>query len=427
MTNIDWPISDYAEFRPFTAEKCNESCFQDCLCAFAVFRNETCWKKKLPLSNGRVDVSLNSKAFFKVRKDNTTLQFSPMPNPDDKKKKSSNTLIPMESVILATSIFVSFMFSAAVCLGFSSFSRRNNYQQLQEATNGFTEELGRGAFGVVYKGTIQIGSGVQVAVKKLNCVIQDGEKEFKTELSVIGKTHHKNLVCLVGYCDEGQHRLLVYEFLSNGTLASFLFADTKPSWTQRIEIACGVAKGLLYLHEECSTQVIHCDIKPQNILLDDYYTARISDFGLAKLLMMNQSHTHTAIRGTKGYVAPEWFRNMPITAKVDVYGFGVVLLEIICCRRSVDVDNSFEERAILTDWVYDCYRGGMLDAVLVLDNEVQALDDRMKPEKLVMIAIWCIQDDPSLRPTMRKVVQMLEGVVEVHVPPCPSPYTTRTG
>ncbi|VVA31695.1 PREDICTED: G-type lectin S-receptor [Prunus dulcis] len=184
-----------------------------------------------------------------------------------------------------------------------------SYRELQEATNGFTEELGRGAFGVVYKGTIKIGSGVQVAVKKLNCVIQDGEKEFKTELSVIGKTHHKNLVCLVGYCDEGEHRLLVYEFLSNGTLASFLFADTKPSWTQRIEIACGVAKGLLYLHEECSTQVIHCDIKPQNILLDDYYTARISDFGLAKLLMMNQSHTHTAIRGTKGYVAPEEHAN----------------------------------------------------------------------------------------------------------------------
>ncbi|PQM38495.1 G-type lectin S-receptor-like serine/threonine-protein kinase RLK1 [Prunus yedoensis var. nudiflora] len=412
---------------------------------YMMLRSETCLKKKLPLSNGRVDMSLNSKAFIKVRKDNSTLQFPPMPNPDDKKtkKKSSNTLIRVESIILAASIFVSFMFCAAACLGFFFVFRKKHvrsvenildsnlhsfsYQELQEATNGFTEELGRGAFGVVYKGTIQIGSGVQVAVKKLNGVIQDGEKEFKTELRVIGKTHHKNLVCLVGYCDEGQHRLLVYEFLSKGTLASFLFADTKPSWTQRNEIACGVAKGLLYLHEECSTQVIHCDIKPQNILLDDYYTARISDFGLAKLLMINQSKTHTAIRGTKGYVAPEWFSNMPITAKVDVYSFGVVLLEIICCRRSVDVDNSREERAILTDWVYDCYRGGMLDAVLVLDNEVQALDDRMKPEKLVMIAIWCIQDDPSLRPTMRKVVQMLEGVVEVHLPPCPSSHTTRTG
>ncbi|PRQ35358.1 putative protein kinase RLK-Pelle-SD-2b family [Rosa chinensis] len=187
-----------------------------------------------------------------------------------------------------------------------------------------------------------------------------------------------------------------------------------------MEIAYGVAKGLLYLHEECTTQIIHCDIKPQNILLDDNYNARISDFGLAKLLMTNQSKTHTAIRGTKGYVAPEWFRNMAITTKVDVYCFGVVLLEIICCRRSVDMDNDYEETAILMDWVYDCYREGLLEAIL--DHKVDALDYEMKLEETVMIALWCIQEDPSLRPTMRKVVQMLEGVVEVHVPPCPSPY-----
>ncbi|ONH99196.1 hypothetical protein PRUPE_6G017200 [Prunus persica] len=441
LTNTDWPTSDYVKVYPFTAERCNESCFQDCLCAVAIFRSETCWKKKLPLSNGRVDVNLNSQAFIKVRKDNSTLQFPPMPNPDDKKtkKKSSNTVICVESIILAASIFVSFMFSAAACRGFFFVFRKKHvrsvenildsnlhsfsYQELQEATNGFTEELGRGTFGVVYKGTIQIGSGVQVAVKKLNGVIQDGEKEFKTELRVIGKTHHKNLVCLVGYCDEGQHRLLVYEFLSKGTLASFLFTDIKPSWRQRIEIAYGVSRGLLYSHEDCGTQIIHCDIKPQNILLDDYYTARISDFGLAKLLMMNQSKTHTAIRGTKGYVAPEWFRNMPITTKVDVYSFGVVLLEIICCRRSVDVENNCEEKVILTDWVYDCYLEGELDAVV--DYEVQALGDKTTLEKFVMVAIWCIQEDPSVRPNMKKVVQMLEGVVEVKVPPCPSAFVSQ--
>ncbi|TQD99892.1 hypothetical protein C1H46_014505 [Malus baccata] len=138
-------------------------------------------------------------------------------------------------------------------------------------------------------------------------------------------------------------------------------------------------------------------------------------------MLMNQSQTHTAIRGTKGYVAPEWFRNLPITTKVDVYSFGVVLLEIICCRRSVDMEGNCEESAILTYWVYDCYVDGGLDAVV--DYEVEALGDRTTLEKFVMVAIWCIQEDPSLRPTMRKVVQMLEGVVEVPVPPCPSPYT----
>ncbi|XP_068338113.1 G-type lectin S-receptor-like serine/threonine-protein kinase LECRK4 [Pyrus communis] len=437
LTNTDWPNSDYVQLNSFTSDECNESCYQDCLCAVAVFRSETCWKKKLPLSNGRVDVSLNSQTFIKVRKDNATLQSLPKPIPDDKEKRRKS-VIRVESVLLGTSIFVNFVLSSALCLGFFFIFRKKpvrpstdivldsnlrsfSYEELREATNGFNEELGKGAFGVVFKGVMQIGSGVEVAVKKLNYVMQDVEKEFKTELKVIGQTHHKNLVRLFGYCDEGQQRLLVYEFLRNGTLASFLFSDIKPSWRQRIEIAYGVAQGLLYLHEECGTQIIHCDIKPQNILLDDYYTARISDFGLAKLLLMNQSQTHTAIRGTKGYVAPEWFRNLPITTKVDVYSFGVVLLEIICCRRSVDMEGNCEERAILTYWVYDCYVEGGLDAVV--DCEVEALGDRTTLEKFVMVAIWCIQEDPSLRPTMKKVVQMLEGVVEVPVPPSPSPYT----
>ncbi|KAF3974617.1 hypothetical protein CMV_002067 [Castanea mollissima] len=139
---------------------------------------------------------------------------------------------------------------------------------------------------------------------------------------------------------------------------------------------------------------------------------------------MGQSHTNTAIRGTKGYVAPEWFRNMPVTAKVDVYSFGVMLLEIICCRRSVDMESGREETAILTDWAYDCFREGTLDALV--ERDMEALEDREKLERFVMIAIWCIQEDPSLRPTMRKVMQMLEGVVDVSVPPSPSPFTTTT-
>lgn len=168
-----------------------------------------------------------------------------------------------------------------------------------------------------------------MAVKKLNRMVEDGEKEFKTEVSAIARTHHKNLVQLLGYYDEGEQRVLVYEYMSNGTLASFLFGNNRPSWNQRSHIALGIAKALWYLHEECTTQIIHCDIKPQNVLLDDYYNARISDFGLAKLLMVNQSRTNTGIRGTKGYVSPEWFRNTTVTTKVDVYSFGVLLLEII--------------------------------------------------------------------------------------------------
>ena len=293
------------------------------------------------------------------------------------------------------------------------------YKELAEATDNFKEEVGRGSFGVVYKGLIQMSSIHTVAVKKLDRVFQDGEKEFKNEVMVIGQTHHKNLVRLIGFCEEGQHRLLVYEFLNNGTLANFLFSNAKPNWNQRSKIAFGIARGLLYLHEECSTQIVHCDIKPQNVLLDENYNAQISDFGLAKLLMMNQSQTKTNIRGTKGYVAPEWFRNRPVTAKVDVYSYGVLLLEIISRRKSIDVETGGENYDILTDWAFDCYKSGKLD--VLVEGDMEALSAVREVERFLMVAIWCIQEDPSLRPTMRKVTQMLEGVVEVDVPPNPSP------
>ncbi|XP_050369376.1 G-type lectin S-receptor-like serine/threonine-protein kinase LECRK3 [Argentina anserina] len=430
LENTDWLTSSYEQLNDSTADTCSQSCLQDCSCAVAIYSNQTCRKKRLPLSYGREDRNFNATTFVKLMTGLTDLTG---------KNNKSHTFwghAGVGTALLGTSVFVNFMLGAAICLGlsFGYFRRKHaginpqnnldtnlksfSHKELEEATNGFNEELGKGSFGVVYKGIIQIGSGVQVAVKKLHCVIHDGEREFKTELNIIGRTHHKNLVHLVGYCDEGQHRSLVYEFLSNGTLASFLFGDEKPSWRQRMEIAYDVAKGLLYLHEECTTQIIHCDIKPQNILLDDNYIARISDFGLAKLLMTNQSQTHTAIRGTKGYVAPEWFRNMPITTKVDVYSFGVVLLEIIFCRRSVDMETNCEEKAILIDWVYDCYLAGMLESVL--DHKFDAVEGEMKLEETVMIALWCIQEKPSLRPAIRQVVQMLEGLVQVQVPPCPS-------
>ena len=196
-----------------------------------------------------------------------------------------------------------------------------------ESANGFKEELGRGAFGVVYKGIIRAsGSSILVAVKKLDRIANNGDKEFETVVNVIGKTHHKNLVQLVGFCKENDQRLLVYEYMSNGSLADYLFGDQRPGWVARIKIAQGIARGLVYLHEECTTQIIHCDIKPQNILIDEHHNARISDFGMAKLLALNQTHTNTAIR------------NKPVTTKVDVYSFGVLLLEIICCRKSASME-----------------------------------------------------------------------------------------
>ncbi|XXG46268.1 hypothetical protein AAC387_Pa02g1154 [Persea americana] len=191
----------------------------------------------------------------------------------------------------------------------------------------------------------------------------------------------------------------------------------RPDWNQRMQIALGVARGLVYLHEECSKQVIHCDINPQNILLDECFTPRISGFGLAKLMSTDQTRSITGIRGTKGYVAPEWFRDMPITAKVDVYSFGVLLLEIICCRRNLEMDQENEDRVILSDWAYDCYAEMRLDKLV--ENDEEAMDDMKRVERTVMVAIWCIQENPTMRPCMVKVTEMLEGVVEVSKPPHP--------
>ncbi|GAB4835160.1 hypothetical protein Ancab_000068 [Ancistrocladus abbreviatus] len=442
MPNTDWPNSDYDKLDNFSPEDCKNSCMNDCFCDLAILRDGTCWKKKLPLANGRMDVSVTSRAFIKVKDsvDGAPTPTDPLaPNPDPGNNR--NKLNIVVSVLLGGSVFVNIILIVIVgfCI-FFFYNRQFNqgqggkprggynicsfsYKELEEATSGFKEELGRGAFGVVYKGVMGSTPGDQqlVAVKKLKSgLLNEAEREFKTVVQVIGQTHHKNLVQLIGFCEEKEHRLLVYEFMSNGSLADFLFSDFKLSWMERIRIAQGIARGLLYLHEECSTQIIHCDIKPQNILLDEYHNARISDFGLAKLLMLNQSQTHTAIRGTKGYVAPEWFKNKPVTVKVDVYSYGVLLLEIVCCRRSLSPEmiRGEENGAVLTDWALDCYQAGKLDALV--PNDMEVLDDWQRFEKFVMVAIWCIQEDAAMRPTIKKVTQMLEGVIQVPCPPCSS-------
>ena len=202
--------------------------------------------------------------------------------------------------------------------------------------------------------------------------------------------------------------------MTNGSLADFLFKsddDGRPTWEERVGIALNVAQGILYLHEECETQIIHCDIKPENILMSEQKLAKLADFGLAKLLKSDQSRTYTALRGTRGYVAPEWHRNMAITVKADVYSFGVVLLEIICCRRVVNMDIP-EDQVTLENWVYHCLEANELD-MLVKEDEL----DTSKLREMIKLGLCCIQDEPSLRPSMKKVVLMLEGILEIPSPP----------
>ncbi|XP_021728908.1 G-type lectin S-receptor-like serine/threonine-protein kinase RLK1 [Chenopodium quinoa] len=447
LQNTDFIYNDFERVDSRSEADCKYSCLKDCFCAAASFQlsgdNSGCWKKKAPLFNGRKDSTINQNFWIKVEKVN--MSNDPL-NPFVTATAKGKMTTPIK-VLFGGSVSVNLLLLVAIGFGLyfiyhkklkesnkgqmKALSEYNHvhyfsYQELNEATNGFKEELGRGAFGVVYKGMVNGGGpSIYVAVKKLDRISSDTDEEFKTEVNVIGQTHHKNLVQLVGFCKEGDQRLLVYEYMSNGSLADYLFGDMRPSWIDRVQIAQGTATGLLYLHEECSTQIIHCDIKPQNILLDEYHNARISDFGLAKLLVLNQTHTNTAIRGTKGYVAPEWFRNKPVTVKVDVYSFGVLLLEIICCRKSVCMELVEEEAAILTDWAFDCYLSNKLD--LLVNDDMEALKDMIRLKRFVLVALWCIQEDPSLRPTMRTVTQMLDGLAEVpNNPPCPSSFSVTT-
>ncbi|KAM3686349.1 hypothetical protein ACJW31_11G192800 [Castanea mollissima] len=447
MENADWPLTAYELLQPTTEFECKKSCLHDCYCAVAIFQDPKynngtgrCWKKRLPLSNGRYNRNaVDRKALFKILKLNSSSQ---NPTNLDTSNRKQDQAILILAVLLGTSIFFNFFSVAAISLVFFCLwqgklphfyrtlhtkdrdmnLRSLTYKDLEEATSGFKEELGKGSFGTVYKVVIASSYSRYVAVKKLDKMITKGESEFKTEVTVIGQTHHKNLVRLLGYCDEGEHRILVYEFMHNGTLSSFLFRVIRPSWQQRMQIALGIAKGLMYLHEECSMQIIHCDIKPQNILLDDFFTAKISDFGLAKLLMNQQTWTLTGIRGTKGYVAPEWFKNTPVTVKVDVYSFGVMLLEIICCRRCAEVE--MERAAILIDWAYECYSRERVERLV--ENDEEAISDMKWVKKLVMVAIWCVQDVPLLRPSMREVTHMLEGILEISAPPCPFLYNSMS-
>ncbi|KAF4384162.1 hypothetical protein F8388_001400 [Cannabis sativa] len=205
-----------------------------------------------------------------------------------------------------------------------------------------------------------------------------------------------------------------HDFLEDVAIRPYKFSELEKATEERAEIALNIARGMAYLHEECEIQIIHCDIKPENILMDEQACAKIADFGLSKLLMPDQTRTYTGLRGTRGYWAPEWHRNMPITVKADVYSYGIMLLEIVCCRRSVDMDVP-ENEVVLANWVYDCFVGGEMRK-LVHEEDVES--NELK--KMIKLGLWCIQHEPSLRPSMKKVCMMLEGIVDIPTPPIPS-------
>ncbi|KAL6972854.1 hypothetical protein U1Q18_027029 [Sarracenia purpurea var. burkii] len=305
----------------------------------------------------------------------------------------------------------------------SGMPARFSYNDLRSATKNFSVKLGQGGFGSVYQGVLL--DGTRVAVKKLEGIGQ-GKKEFRAEVTIIGNIHHVHLVKLKGFCTEGTHRLLVYEYMGKGSLDRWIFRNKQEGhvldWETRFNIALGTAKGLAYLHEECDVKIVHCDIKPENVLLDDNFLAKVSDFGLAKLMTREQSHVFTAVRGTRGYLAPEWIMSHAISEKSDVYSFGMVLLEVIGGRKNYEPGES-SEKAHFPSYAFKMMEEGKPNEIFDPNLDIDENDERVITA--LRVALWCIQDEMHMRPSMSNVVQMLEGLYAVTEPPISAQVSSR--
>lgn len=294
-----------------------------------------------------------------------------------------------------------------------------SYAELKNATGDFSpsNKLGEGGFGPVYKGTLS--DGRVVAVKQLSVASHQGKKQFVAEIATISAVQHRNLVKLYGCCIEGVNRSLVYEYLENKSLDQALFGkgSLDLDWPTRYDICLGVARGLAYLHEESRVRIVHRDVKASNILLDYHRNPKISDFGLAKLYDDTKTHISTRVAGTIGYLAPEYAMRGHLTEKADVFGFGVVALEIVSGRPNSDTSLE-EEKTYLLEWAWQLHEN---------NREIELVDSRLsefseeEARRMIGVALLCTQTSPTLRPPMSRAVAMLSGDIEV------SRVTTKPG
>ncbi|XP_027178443.1 G-type lectin S-receptor-like serine/threonine-protein kinase LECRK1 isoform X2 [Coffea eugenioides] len=384
---------------PMVQGDCCKSCISDCNCWAVLHASGNCSKYKPPLLYATQDQNHSGVAFI---------------------KQSHNSFQSAEPKVLSYSMYRRRAVKYQKLLKMENFGlnkeftlRSFSYNELEKATNGFKEEIGCTSYGKIYGGIISQGDRI-VAVKRLEKVDDEGEREFIAEMAAMGRIHHKNVVQLVGFCLEGAKKLLVYDFMKTRSLAECLSdVEKRPFWNQRMKLAFDIAQGILYLHQECDTHIIHCNIRPENILVGDNWTAKIANFSSAKLLIPYQKQTLALERQGRGYSAPEWQKKASASEKVDVYSYGVVLLEIICCNSTEEinvqsVDNNFSTR------VYDYFMAKQLRK-LTGDEEV----DKDSLERMVKVGLCCIHHDPDLRPSMKNVILMLEGTIDTPAPLCP--------
>ncbi|KAD3067174.1 hypothetical protein R6Q59_018732 [Mikania micrantha] len=289
-----------------------------------------------------------------------------------------------------------------------------SYKELRIATDDFSpaNKIGEGGFGPVYWGRLKHGK--YAAIKVLSAESKQGAREFLTEIKVIYDIEHENLAKICGCCVEGNHRILVYDYIQNNSLARTLLdgghSSIQFSWRTRTKICIGIARGLAYLHEEVRPHIVHRDIKASNILLDKDLTPKISDFGLAKLIPANMTHVSTRVAGTIGYLAPEYAIRGQLTRKADVYSFGVLLIEIVSGRCNTNSLLPHEEQYIL-EKAWDLYEKNEL--VELVDTAMHGDFDAVEACKYLKIGLLCTQDVSKLRPMMSTVVKMLSGQIDI--------------
>ncbi|XP_047957074.1 rust resistance kinase Lr10-like isoform X2 [Salvia hispanica] len=303
---------------------------------------------------------------------------------------------------------------------------RYSYSDIKKMTRNFREKLGEGGFCSVYKGKLQ--SGHYVTVKLLGKT-KINDKDFINDIGTIGRIHYVNVVQLVGYCAERSKRVLILNFMPNGSLEKYIFNPEKASlldWDMKFKIAVGVARGIQYLHCGCDIKILHFDIEPHNILLDDKFVPKVSDFGLAKLCSVEKDTVlMTAARGTIGYVAPELINRSIglVSHKADVYSFGMLLMEMAGVNKELR-GNKDDSTKYFPDWIYDCINKGK--GIVIGEAENNNIDDdnvigKSVLEKMTIVGLWCIQMNPDNRPLMNTVLEMLEGCVDdLKIPEHPS-------
>ncbi|KAJ9554555.1 hypothetical protein OSB04_018600 [Centaurea solstitialis] len=419
LANIDYSTFT-ATLETVSVEACKQACLNNCSCKAALFRyglNASPGDCSLPsdlFTITSVEINrlpYNASAFIKVQNvtspPSSTSQ-TPLvstPRTPSRKNQVATVLRPTIASIVVLVVVVS-----GVIMFIVHKRKRNAEMEEEYFDQCFSKKLGEGGFGEVFEGTLEDGSNI--AVKRL-----DGrahvKKSFLAEVESIGSIHHVNLVTLKGFCALKSQPLLVYEFMSNGSLDRWIYHGHRElvlEWECRKKIILDVAKGLAYLHEDCRQKIIHLDIKPQNILLDDDFNAKIADFGLAKLVNRNQTQVMTNMRGTPGYLAPEWLSSV-ITEKVDVYSFGIVLLEVLCGRKIFDISQPEESRHLLVLFQTSLEEGKLLD---IIDNHSEDMQGH-GPEVVEMmnVASWCLQADFTRRPSMSSVVKVFEGVTQI--------------